>query len=111
MIIKTITTAHAIRKLFEHSQDTLSIESLEWLGNISEAAELEADNIAATLNILALLFSNADHGILPDAHRMAMMLDGFSERMDMVSNLINISGEARFTADRKRAELEQGGEK
>jgi hypothetical protein len=109
MIIKTMTPAHAIRKLFEHSQDSLSIESLEWLGNISEAAELEADNIAATLNILALLFSNADKGNLPDAHSMAMMLDGFGDRLDMVSNLINISGEARFTADRKRAELVHGG--
>lgn len=108
------TAANALRKLFEESQDTLSVESLEWLSHLSDAAELEADNISAAVNILAFFFSTANQEVLPLTHRMAMMLYGLGDRLDMVSQLISVSREARFLADNKKAPAtsttnEQGG--
>jgi hypothetical protein len=49
-------TANVLRELFEHSQATLSEEKLEWLDNLSTCAELEAGNLAKTLEALALFF-------------------------------------------------------
>ena len=113
MIDNAPTAANAIKKLFQHSQYTLSIETLEWMGGLDRAAELEEDNIAATLNCFADAFSE-EKTPMPDRCQMAMILWGLAARLEATANMINISREARFLADNKNAQAtsttnEQGG--
>jgi|GEM_PF-6899228 len=98
--------ANAIRKLFDHCYDTLPIECLKWLGDLDSAAELEADNIAATLNSLAGALAADDKSARPGDSSLAMILWGLASRVETVSMLISISGEAEYLATKKAKEAE-----
>lgn len=107
--------ANAIRELFEHCHDTLSIECLEWLGNLDNAAEQEATNIAATLDGLAGLLAKDDNPARPDDSELALMLWGLASCARTVAVLVDVSGEAAHLASKKKSEGEavkamQGGE-
>ncbi len=98
--------ANAIRKLFDHCQETLPIDCLKWLSELGSSAELEADNIAATLNGLAGYFSEDNKSSMPGDDSLALILWGLASRVETVSMLISVSGEAAHLAGKKAAEAE-----
>ncbi|ATG89302.1 hypothetical protein [Methylomonas koyamae] len=111
----TPNAANAIRMLFDHCHETLPIDSLKWLRGLDSAAELEADNIAATLNSLANVLSADDKAATPGNDSLALILWGLASRAETVAMLIHISGEAAYLAGKKApavqaAETARGGE-
>lgn len=99
----TPSAANAIRKLFDHCYETLPVEHLKWLSGLDAAAELEANNIAATLNGLAGALAADNKSALPGDDSLALILWGLASRVETVSMLINISGEAEYLAIKKAA--------
>lgn len=97
--------ANAIRELFDHSKDTLSIEGLDWLSYLDESADNESDNIAATLNGLAEAFASGSKLGLPGDYELSLILFGLASRLETVSILINVSKDAKHLADKKKRDL------
>ena len=101
-------TSHALRELFTHAKGTLSTEKLEWLGGLDDHAEIEADNIAATLQTLGGLMASDDKTAQPSDYDLAQMLWGLAAQASNVAALIHISGEAEYLANEQKAS--QGGD-
>lgn len=111
---RTPSAANAIRELFEHCHDTLSTESLEWLGNLGSDAEQEASHIAATLNVLAGHLADDNNPVRPLDSELALMLWGLASCAETVAVLVEVSGEAAYLASKKKSqgetfEVVQGG--
>lgn len=99
--LNTPSTANAIIKLFDHCKDDLPVEMLNWCVDLNSTAELEAVNIAASLEALAtLLACGQKSAILPD-DQLASILWGLVYRAEDVAALIRISDDAACLAKEK----------
>ncbi len=97
-------TANVLRELFEHSQDTLPDDKLEWIDNLLDCAELEAGNLANTLEVLAMLFANSDKSSLPGNETVASILWGLSHQAETISAMVSVGQEAEYLAGKRKAE-------
>lgn len=100
-------TSHALRELYTLAKGNLSTDKLEWLGGLDDHAEVEADNIAATLQTLGGLLASDNKTARQSDYALAQILWGLATQAGNVAALINISADARCLANEQKAR--QGG--
>lgn len=96
-------TSHALRELFTHAKNTLSTDKLEWLGGLDEHAEIEADNIAATLQTLGGLLASDNKTARQSDYALAKILWGLATQAGNVAALVHISAEAKYLENEQKA--------
>ncbi len=92
------SAANALIALFEHSRDTLSPESLEWLAELSSVAQIESINISTQLNTLAMSYGSKDQSHLPNSERLAEILFGLASQVEIVNALLVVCSESAYLA-------------
>ena len=98
MLIQT-----ALHDLFNHKLKTLPPEILEKLADNHHVIETEADSIAHTLELVAMVISSNDSTIKPSELMLSSILSGLGQRAAAVGTMAFIMGEAECIASyRKR---------
>lgn len=95
-------TGNVLRELFQHCQDSLPDEKMEWLANMREMNEMEAENIGDTLAVLATACQ--DKSTAPGYNQLFGALWGLSYRANALSAMMFISDEAEFFANKRKTE-------
>ena len=96
--------ARTLCLLFNEAQTYLPDDEINRLADLSMFAEKEADNIAATLNVLARVLTDNESKEKPGSHELGLVLAGLASHAELISGVVTISREARYYADKRRAE-------
>ena len=89
---------NALRELFNHKLKTLPPEMLEKLADSHHIIETEADSIANTLELVAMVISSNDNTIKPSEIMLSSILSGLGQRAAAVGAMAFIMGEAECIA-------------
>jgi hypothetical protein len=98
--------ANVLRELFDHSKDALSDDKLAWARNLLDHAESESENLAGTLETLAVSFSSLDKQFVGN-ETIASILWGLSNQANTIAVMVNIDQEAEYLAGTRKAAKQQ----
>lgn len=86
-------TGNALRRLFDVAKHDMKYDELRWLSGLAENADLQAENIAATLNALAMMIAG-DHSSAPGNDELSRILWGLASQAETVAALGYIGSES-----------------
>lgn len=102
------SASNALSELFELSKGNMTDARLQWFSEMSEAALVESNNVACTIESLATMLTTSDKSSLPGNESLAFVLYGVADQMKTISALIQIAEEAGcLMADRKSKKPEK----
>jgi predicted RND superfamily exporter protein len=87
------STPNALRNLFELAADHMEPEQLQWVARLTEFAQMEAENLSATLNTLAIFHENDENGWMGEGE-VVKILYGASYQVSTLAALIDIATRA-----------------
>jgi hypothetical protein len=87
------STPNALRNLFELAADHMEPEQLQWVARLTEFAQMEAENLSATLNTLAIFHENDENGWMGEGE-VVKILYGASYQVSTIAALIDIATSA-----------------
>jgi hypothetical protein len=87
------STANTLRNLWAAAADSLTTDQLKWFGGLDNV-QMEAENIAKSLEAMAIMLGSTDKSALPDDETLVMMLHSFSYQVETIASLIEIAGSA-----------------
>lgn len=91
--------SNALVDLFNRQKHSLPVEQLRWLGNLSFEAEIQAAQLAESLQVLADLANDDGAVSMPCDESLALILGGLSSKAGTIATLIGISRESQYLAD------------
>jgi hypothetical protein len=94
----TINTYNALTNLFELAADNMESNQLQWFARLTEFAQLEAENLSATLSTLATLHENDENGWMGGGD-VVKLLYSTSYQVATLAALIEIADSARSRLD------------
>lgn len=89
--------ANALRRLFDAKKRDMDLEELDWFSSMTDAAILHADNVADTLNALAMTISGGSSSA-PADDQLVNILFMLASQSETVSALAYIGSEAEAIA-------------
>jgi len=89
--------ANALRRLFDATKRDMDLDELDWFSGLTEVAIMQADNVADTLNALAMAISGSGPSA-PDDDQLVNILFSLALQAETVSALAYIGSEAEFIA-------------
>lgn len=94
--------ANALLALAEKALNQLSEEELSWFENLSEEAELTAENLSESLISIANIFANENFIGKPDDWQLAQLLFGLSDHAINISAMMQVASQAEYIRQKKR---------
>ncbi len=91
--------SNALLELFDRQKHDLPPEQLRWLGKLAIEAEVQAAQLAESLQVLADLANDDGAVSMPCDESLALILGGLAAKAETISALIAISRESQYLAD------------
>jgi hypothetical protein len=87
-------------RLWEKAADKLTDQELNWVADLSTAAQMELANmVEVTESIGCLVLADEDSGALQDKYSVSTLLFSISKQLDSINAMLNLSSNAKSMLD------------